>query len=60
MNRARQRIRYGIAALLVVSAGMLAAFDVDRWPQYGVWLIGAAAGTALRTFTQTREQRPEG
>ena len=60
MNRARQRLRYGIAVSLVVSAGMLAALDVDRWPQYSVWLIGAAAGTALRTFMQTRAQGPDG
>lgn len=39
---------------------MLAALDVDRWPQYSVWLIGAAAGTALRTFMQAREHGPDG
>lgn len=59
MNRARQRLRYGVAGLLVVSAGTLAAFDVDHWPQYSVLLIGAAAGTALRTFMQSREQGPD-
>ena len=42
-----------------MSAGTLAAFDMDHWPQYSVLLIGAAAGTALRTFMRSREQGPD-
>jgi hypothetical protein len=59
MNRTRRQVRYGIAVLLAVGAGMLAVFDVDGWPRYSILLIGAAAGSALRTFVQTREHRPD-